>query len=334
MNEHERPIYEVIYMYELMNTQTNATLTETSVTFSADMFDRWVKYIGDRKPKTAETYTKNLRPFVEYITMNGIRHPERQDVVNYQRYLQESGKKPTTIKAYITAVRIFFRWLRDEYKYTDIGKINTASVSMNHKKQPLRPSECTELMNGIDLDTLQGKRDYAMLLLMITTGIRTVTVSLANVGDIRTEYIKDVGDVTVLYYQGKGHTEKDAALRLPDIVTEALQDFTKERGTVSSNDPLFPCISNKNQGGRMATGSISRIVKTHMRSVGIDDELKTAHSLRRTAANVAVDNGVDARELQQMLDHKDIRTTYIYINEHNQLTNTTPLKISQALFGR
>lgn len=65
------------------------------------------------------------------------------------------------------------------------------------------------MLQDIDQSTLIGKRNYAMLALMLTMGLRTIEVSRANIEDIRTS-----GDATVLYVQGKDHIEKDAVVSM------------------------------------------------------------------------------------------------------------------------
>ena len=73
-----------------------------------------------------------------------------------------------------------------------------------------------------------------MLILMLTMGLRTIEVSRANVEDIRNS-----GDSTVLYVQGKGHTEKDAMVRMPSVVEDAIRDYLKARKSSSLTEPLF-----------------------------------------------------------------------------------------------
>ncbi|MCV3755526.1 hypothetical protein OF390_05985 [Limosilactobacillus fermentum] len=80
------------------------------------------------------------------------------------------------------------------------------------------------MLETIPQDTLKGKRDYAMLALMLTMGLRTIEVSRANVGDIRTQ-----GDAVVLYVQGKGHVDKDALVRMPNHVETAVRTYLKAR---------------------------------------------------------------------------------------------------------
>ena len=86
---------------------------------NGDMFDNWISYI-DASEKTVDTYTKNIRQFALYTAQHGITQPQRNDILEYREYLK--GKyKPTTVQAYITAVKLFFKWTEQENLYPNIA---------------------------------------------------------------------------------------------------------------------------------------------------------------------------------------------------------------------
>jgi len=74
-----------------------------------------------------------------------------------------------------------------------------AKIGREHKKDYLTADQVREVLSTVEQNTLQGMRDYAILVLMLTCGLRTIEVSRANIGDLRV-----LGDNTVLYIQGKG----------------------------------------------------------------------------------------------------------------------------------
>jgi site-specific recombinase XerD len=75
---------------------------------------------------------------------------------------------------------------------------------------------------------------------------------------------------------------------------------------------LFIALSDLHYGHRLATGSISRIVKSRLRKAGLNSKYYTAHSLRHTAATVALKAGASLEKVQEMLGHADINTTLMY----------------------
>ncbi len=161
--------------------------------------------------------------------------PTPDTVRNYRQQLQDDGKKPTTIQNYIVAVKRFFEWTAAEGLYPNIARyIKGAKISNNFKKDYLTSSQARQILNSIDRSTLKGKRDYAMLALMLTMGLRTIEVSRANISDIRT-----AGNATVLYVQGKGHLDKDDLVKMPPHVEAAIRTYLGSRKTIDVSRPLF-----------------------------------------------------------------------------------------------
>lgn len=311
-----------------MTICTNGSLATQRAGFTPDLFSRWISFI-DAAPKTAETYTRNLRGFISYLAENGITEPRREDVIAYRDGLKAQGKRPTTIQAYLAPVRLFFTWTATEGIYPNVAAhIKGAKIDKGHKKDYLTSRQSGNLLGSIDRTTLKGKRDYAMLGLMITTGLRTVSIIRADIGDIR-----PAGDCTALYYQGKGHEEKAAYVKLAEPVETAIRDYLNARGEKNPAAPLFASEAHRNAGERMTTRSISRAAKEHMVEIGLDDERHTAHSLRHTAATLNLLNGGSIEETQQLLDHASINTTMIYAHALERAKNNSEARIAAAVFG-
>lgn len=94
--------------------------------------------------------------------------------------------------------------------------------------------------------TEQGKRLYAMYLLAVNAGLRTVEISRANVKDIVTK-----GSSTWLYIWGKGRTEPDQKKAIAPEIMAAIKDYMQSRtDRPTGNSPLF--VSTGNRSGRQA----------------------------------------------------------------------------------
>ena len=310
--------------YEVVRTTGNSLEAHS---FTPALFDSWTNYI-DATPRTVETYTKAIRQFARYISDNGIDAPQREDVIAYREALKTSHK-PTTVQAYITAVKLFFQWAEVTGRYPDIAKhIKGAKLDREHKKDYLTSRQAGKVLSAIDTTDLQGKRDYAIVALMTTTGLRTISVINANIEDLRT-----AGDSTALYYQGKGHTEKAACVKVAPQVEDAIRAYLTARGAFKSNEPLFASIAHRNAGQRMTTRSISRISKDSLKAAGFNSDKLTAHSFRHTAGTLSLLNGSSLEETQQMLGHRDINTTMIYNHAIQRAKNNSELRIASAIFG-
>lgn len=294
---------------------------------TGDMFGRWTEFL-DASPKTVETYTKSIKQFLLYIQDNQITRPQREDILTYREYLKQRYK-PTTVQSYMAAVKLFFQWTESEGLYPDVAKhIKGAKLDKGHKKDYLTSKQVGRILAAVDRDSLTGKRDYAMIALMVTTGLREISVVRADVGDIRT-----VGDETVLYYQGKGHEEKADYVKLAEPVEEAIREYLKSRSSMDLKAPLFASVANRNSGGRMTTRSVSRIAKQYMVEVGLKSERLTGHSLRHTAATLNLLNGATLEETKQLLGHSNINTTMIYAHALERSKNNSEKRIAKAIFG-
>ena len=178
-----------------MGTQL-ATIRETApaLNFSSAFFDSWVKYI-DAKPSTAASYTRAIRQFRTYLQAHAINFPQREDVIQFREALKTAGRKPTTIQAYMQAVKLFFQWTEQEGLYSNIADhIKGAKLEQGHKRDYLTARQAGKLLDSIDREKIGGKRDYAILVTMLTSGLRTIEVVRANIGDLRT-----VADFLALY---------------------------------------------------------------------------------------------------------------------------------------
>ena len=311
---------------DALATVENRSIVETQ-TLSEGLLYRWTAFI-DASPKTVDTYTKAVKQFFIYIQERDIRKPQREDIIAYRDYLKEEHK-PTTVQSYLAALKIFFQWTEQERIYPNIaGRVKGAKVDKGHKKDYLTTKQVNKLLGSIDRSTLKGKRDYAMLSLMVTTGLRTISIIRADVQDIRA-----AGDATALYYQGKGHEEKADYVKLAEPVEDAIRDYLKARGTTDGKAPLFSSIAHRNAGDRMTTRSISRVAKEHLVEVGLDSDRLTAHSLRHTAATLNLLNGGTIEETQQLLGHQNINTTLIYSHALERAKNNSEKRIAKAIFG-
>ena len=284
--------------------ETSGAIRETD--FSA-LAARFAAYL-DASPKTVETYSRALKQFFKFLWLNNITMPTREDVLAFRNGLTASGHKPTTVQNYITAVKLFFAWTAQEGFYPNIADhIKGARLSREHKKDYLTSEQIKDILSRVERDTLQGLRDYAILTLMVTGGLRTIEVIRANVEDIGT-----VGNNAVLYVQGKGRDERSEYVKLMYPVENAIRAYLRARGFTKAAAPLFTSMSNNNRGGRLTTRAVSGMVKARFINAGYESARLTAHSLRHSAVTLSLLAGKDITEVQQFARHTNIATTLIY----------------------
>lgn len=296
---------------------------------TAALYDQFIKFV-DVGPGSAQTYARALRQFTSWLQREGIRQPQRADVLRYREELKKDHKA-ATVQSYICAVRRFFQWTADIGIYPNIAeKVKGAKVSTAHKKDALTLQQAQHVLElQAEKDTPAAARDYAIILTGITCGLRAIEIRRANVEDLRT-----VGDLTILYVQGKGEEEAAEFVIIPGPVEKALRDYLQARGSCSGSDPLFASISRRNCGGRLTTRSISQIIKTALIDAGYNSDRLTAHSLRHTAGTLNLLAGGTLQETQQLLRHANINTTTIYAHNLDRLQSRSEQRITAALFDK
>jgi integrase len=217
--------------------------------------------------------------------------------------------KPFSINLYITTLRGFFAWAEEEKIHPDVARrVKGEKIAKGFKKEPLTRDQAIELVNSTE-----SKRDKALVFLMIATGLRTIEVTGANVGDLKPHQ----GE-TVLYIQGKGHSEKDDFVVVKASVLRELQEYLVER-RAKPEEPLFTSEARNHKGERIHPGSVSRIVKGALRGILIDDPRITAHSLRHSMVTFAGLGGASMESRQAGARHEQQATTALYDHSRNDL---------------
>ncbi|MDE6425834.1 MAG: site-specific integrase [Ruminococcus sp.] len=242
--------------------------------------------------------------------------------------------KPNTIAQYLRSVCQFFRWTASNGLYPDIAaNIHAPKVKHDiHHKDALTVDEVQTIeksitartseklikagtakkdtVGRIQRTTEQGKRLYAMYLLAVNTGLRTIELARANIKDIEVK-----GGNAWLYVWGKGHTEPDAKKPIAPEVKEAIDEYLKSRtDKPTGTSPLFVATGNRSGGKRLATTTISTMLKRAMQEAGFNSERLTAHSLRHTAGTNVQELTGNIYLTQQYMRHSNPATTEIYLH--------------------
>lgn len=311
-----------------MNALTTpyTTSIQPGAYISEDLLDSFTRFL-DASPQSVRTYSRAVKQFLRYLSLNGITQPTREDVIGFRESLKESHK-PSTIQNYIIAVRLFFQWTETAGIYPNIAQhVKGAKISRSHKKDYLTSSQLQNVLSQIDRSTEQGRRDYAIAAVMITGGLRDIEISRANVEDLRS-----LGNDVVLYLQGKGRDERQDFVIVPAEVENAIRASLADRKDINGKSPLFISLSNNSKGQRISTRSVSGTIKTALKRAGFSSERLTAHSLRHSAITLAVLGGNDIQSVQQFARHADVSTTMIYYHEQNKLANKCSNTIADAIF--
>lgn len=274
----------------------------------------------DIKPNSKQLYRRTLKQYFNWIDRKGysLSNVARPQIIEYKEDLLNSGKSSLTTGSYITAVKLFYEWTEANKYYPNIAKgVGSPKRKQQFRKQPLLPSQATELLNYYQSKAL---RDYAIVSLLLRTGLRTIELIRANVEDIVFK-----GSQRVLLIQGKGRDERDNFVVLTDKTFKPIEEYLKTRETTIGSSPLFISSSNNNKGEGLTTRTISYIAKEGLKAIGLNDKSFTAHSLRHSTAVNILRAGGSLETAQFTLRHSNPATTQIYtatLNEERRLQNS------------
>lgn len=315
--------------YAIDYLKNNLVKSDNAVIFSNQMLYKFISYT-DVQDTTLKGYKTDLKPFFTYITTNNISQPTRQDIKNYKDYLKSKNLTAGTKQQYFRACKHLFKWLASEGIYPNVAdNIKGFKCSAdNTKKESFNESDIKTILNKIDRTTEIGKRDYAIILLILTGGLRINEVRNIDIQDI--QIIK--GEY-VVYILGKGHIEKDTSIKIIKPVYDAIKDYLSVKGKVNKADALFTSTSNRALGKRITKESLSQILKNRFRQAGYDTPKLTAHSLRHTSNTMLYKSGADIYRVQRHARHKDPKTTEIYIHQAEQEQDTSELDIYNQIFN-
>jgi integrase/recombinase XerC/integrase/recombinase XerD len=280
------------------------------------------RFIGsqDVSPNSKRLYTRTLRQYFNWVSRRGydLRSITREEILEYKQDLLDEEKSSLTVGSYITSVRRFYEWAEALKHYPNVAKgVRTPRRRQQFRKQPLTPAQVSEL-----LDYFRGNspRDYAIVSLLVRTGLRTVEVSRATVCDITFK-----ASQRVLLVHGKGRAEKDNFVVLTAKAYAPIADYLATRSALTPGSALFPSDSNNSSGAPLSTRTISGIVKAGLQAIGLDDKAYTAHSLRHTTAVNILRSGGSLETAQMTLRHSNPATTQIYtatLEESRRLENS------------
>lgn len=271
--------------------------TVASYLEGASQFLAWVIERGSFNPSELPGAVK---PVLDFVTL--------QVIDEWQRELYVKGRlKPAARSQRLTAVRQLFEWL-EEREICRNG-IRRARGPKKAKKLPVKYShgDLATLCQSCDRRTKLGRRDYALLMLLGTTGAR-----VSEVAELTLEQLEMGQNVGRVQFFGKGAKERSVSFERPTV--EAMMDWLAARDDIPLRDParVFCSFQRGHYGqplGRM--GILSALLELKKRA-GLKCRVHP-HKFRVTFATEMYDQGHELEEIRIVLGHEDIETTRGYL---------------------
>ena len=272
----------------------------------------------DVSENTVRTYREALRKFFGWINSRDklqLEEIEKTDIREYKDWLKDH-RAANTVSTYIVALRRFFDYCVSEgfLSNNPAQGVKGARKPQGHLRQDLSRAEIWALFAAIDHSTEVGKRDFAIVNLMVRNGLRIIELQRVNVGDLETRQGRKI-----LQIRGKGRDEKDELTVLAEPTEEALLNYLVTRGSPQDEEPLFIGAGGRNRGGRLTRWTIRQRVTKYMIKAGVKRQRVTPHSLRHSFITLAIEGGATLEEAQIAARHRSIETTRRYFHEHDRL---------------
>lgn len=274
---------------------------------------------GDLARNSALAYERGAGKFLAWCAAAGVESVTPDTLREWKAALLAEGRKPSTVNAWLAGVKKLFTWAVDARRlpYNPAQNVKGATrkgTNKKHARESLTDLEVRRVLAMPDRATAAGKRDLAILALMVYTGVRSVEIHRADLENLKTE-----GGQLVLYVMGKGHLEADELVVIANPAAQnALYDWLAVRGQAAG--PLFTSLSDRSKGGRLCLRSLRGLVKHYYNLAGVRGN-KTAHSLRHTAITKVITKSGSLQKAQSVARHKSVETTMIYFHELDRLTN-------------
>lgn len=265
------------------------------------------EYLREKSPDTVGTYTRALREFERWFAGQVDSFSFSEDGVEaYKTYLEttRSLKKPS-VSTYLTALRRFCQYLVD-IGLMDKNPALAVKVLDNprpeeHSRAVLAEADIRQLLQVLDDTTLLGKRDQAIVYLMLYAGLSEIEVIRADVRDIARML-----DGTFLRVQGKGQAYKKQEALLPPPVIEKIDRYLEARGSVQPEHPLFVSHGHRSNGQRLNTRSVRSRISQYLAAANLptksDGKKVSPHSLTYTAPFIWLKD-MDIEEVMARMRH-------------------------------
>jgi integrase len=245
---------------------------------------------------------------------------EPGDVQGWLRDLEERGVKPGTTYQHACLLSSFYSWALKDAEAGQHVRRNPARLARPKAPKPYQ-TESVKALSDEEVGALVGvvrrraqtgdivgKRDYALLLLYLATGLRRQEAISLRGKDVQ------VGETLVLAYRAKGGDYRSREVREPQV-KEALFDYlssAKRLHALKTDAPLWTRHDRAGQpGAELTAHCFVKNLKKYARAAGVDGF--HLHRTRHTFARIVSELTGDITATQNALDHQHRSTTRVYV---------------------
>lgn len=290
--------------------------------------DEFITILAEQEPigahtNTAMAYRNDLNQLCGYLQEQGIEEwslLRSEHIADYLLVMQNTfSYRPTTIARKVAAYKSFFRYLQQNDVMVEnlIAQVETPRIE-KEPPQFLSVEQIQLLFAQVDMGTLAGQRDMAILHLLLATGMRASEIVSLDLEDVHIQeenvvYVGRSHDEKVGYpehTEQAGHVGKGRILPLSATVVEVLSAYIQSARPRLARYRQERALFLNHHGERLTRQGFWLIIKGYARSAHI--ETLTPHMLRHSFAMLLLQEGRELRSVQELLGHAHISTTQVY----------------------
>jgi len=280
---------------------------------------------------TRKAYRGDISAFMRFV---GIEHPQefrsvtRAHVIAWRKQLEQQALAPATVRRKLSALSDLFEHLCDSNAITHnpVKGVARPKEGANEGKTPaLSDEQARRLLLAPPADTLKGKRDRAILGVLLYHALRRAELCALRVKD----YAARRG-VQTLTVSGKGGKIRYIPVHVQAV--QLIEEYLEaSRHREDKDGALFRPVKNPTgQLGKHLTGTAvyETVVRKWAAQADVAADTVRPHALRATAATNALEHGADIAKVQEWLGHSNISTTRLYDKRKSRPEDSPTFKVA------
>jgi integrase/recombinase XerD len=273
---------------------------------------------------TRRIYKNSINKFIEFF---GLTRPEqfrevtRAHVIKWREALKRRGLSAATIRRKLAALSALFAYLceKNTVLMNPADGVQRPKEGSNEGKTPaLGDSQARRLLEAPDPETLKGKRDRAILSVLLYHGLRR-----AELASLKVEDLQQRKGITFLRVHGKGSKIRYVPAHFHSL--ERISDYLA--AVDHSGDRKAPLFKSVKDDTALTSQGIYYLVKHYADAVGVDATACCPHALRATMATNALDHQADIAKVQEVLGHSSTATTRLYDRRKSRPEDSPVFKV-------
>ena len=261
---------------------------------------------------TSINYISDISDLVDFITehkfTSDLLHFERKKhAENFVSYLMNKQLEPKSVARKISSLRTFYTYLLENNLVRTNPFIDVITPKIE-KRLPniINNEEVNMMLNVIDVTKPLGERNYLIIDLLYSCGLRVSELCNLKINDI------DFFSKSIIVKSGKG--SKDRYLVLHDKLVDELKNYisgARNRLLSGTKEEDNRNLLINYKGTSLTPRGVRKILNAIMDKTGETYKI-TPHMLRHSCATVLLNGGMDLRSVQEILGHSMLSTTQIY----------------------